>query len=242
VSADSLPVPGPAEVHVWRVRLDPEPERLEALWATLSPDERARADRFHFSRDRNRFVAGRGQLRCLLGRYLLEDPGRVRLAYGPRGKPRLASEPAAARLSFNLSHSGAQALCAVAPGAAVGVDVESLRAWEDAASVAGRYFSASEAAALRRTAPGLRAAAFLTCWTRKEAFIKATGDGLSLPLHEFDVSVTGDAVLLRTAWDPDEAATWSLADLSGGLSGCIAALAIRGHGWRIRWRDWRLPR
>lgn len=193
--------------------------------SVLSDDERARAARFRFDRDRHRFVAGRSTLRSLVSSYLGIDPADVAFAYGPQGKPFvLGSE-----LSFNVSHSGGCAVYAFARGVEVGVDVELLEHSRYDDGVAERFFSPHEVATLEAVAPETRPDAFLRCWTRKEAFIKARGEGLSLPLHEFDVEFAPGTrpQILRTAWSAHEPAEWTLSDISGFCPGAIAALAVR---------------
>jgi 4'-phosphopantetheinyl transferase len=212
------------EVHVWDADLDRV--REDALAASLSNDERERGRCFHFERDRRRFVAARGLLRFLLGRYLDVHPAGVRFGYGPGGKPYLAS---ADGLRFNVSHSGGLALLAFAWCREVGVDVERVRPVPEAEDIARRYFSPFEEAELRRLPEGERTAAFFRCWTRKEAFVKATGDGLSRPLDGFDVTMApGEpARLLRVAGEPEVARGFWIEDVSPGR-GFTAAVAVEG--------------
>ena len=213
-------------VHVWAFGLDLAPGRLEALRRWLSSDERQRAARFRFPRDRDRFVAARGQLREILARYLRTTPDALDFAYGPQGKPRLAGHDA---LRFNLSHSADQALLGVARGQDVGIDLERIAPGVDCERLAVHFFSAAEAAALMAMPVAARPRAFFAGWTRKEAFIKALGGGLAVPLADFDVSLdpAGPARLLRTAWDPQEAAHWSLQAVEAP-AGFVAAMAVRG--------------
>jgi 4'-phosphopantetheinyl transferase len=221
---------------VW---LDGHVDDLPRLTGALSVDERARAGRFHFRRDRDRFVTRRAVLRTILGGYLRREPAEVEFLYGRHGKPALAG-PAGKELSFSLSHSGSAALYAVAPGAEIGVDVEALRPWVDADDVAEQFFSRREVATLRALPEPPRSSCTLACWTRKEAFVKAHGDGLSIPLDQFDVALApGEPpALLRTAWDPNEAGRWSLFDLTAEHPGHVSALAARGGGWRLVCREW----
>jgi 4'-phosphopantetheinyl transferase len=216
---------GAAGVEIWRASLDREPAAVEELHAVLSVDERERASRFYFDRDRDRYVVGRGVLRTLLGAYVGVPPERVRFDYGPQGKPRLAMTGP----RFNVSHSGAVALYAFSKSGEVGVDVELFRPEFAREHIAERFFSPDEVATLRSLPDDAQPYAFLTCWTRKEAYIKARGQGLSLPLDRFDVSLHPDepAALLRTAWSTDEPAQWRLTDLSDTASGYFAAVAIR---------------
>ncbi len=227
------------EVHVWRAHLDLAPAQVRELLRTLTPDERARARRFRFRRDRDRFIVARGVLRAILGRYLGVDPGRLRFRYSPYGKPALADEFEDEGIRFNLAHSQGIALYAVSRGRDVGVDVEYVRADLADERIAERFFSPREVAMLRAVPAEQRREAFFHCWTRKEAYVKARGEGLSLPLDQFDVSLApGEpAALLSTPGDPPEVTRWSLRALDPG-PGYIAALAVEGNGWRLRCWQW----
>jgi 4'-phosphopantetheinyl transferase len=229
---ESLPTD---ELHVWRVQLDADPEVVDRLHRVLSADECDRAQRFHFERDRRRYVIGRGVLRHLLGRYLAQDPGEIRFAYGEYDKPRLDGPGP----YFNVSHSGAVALLAFSSAAEVGVDVELDDGDFASERIAERFFSPAEVQVLRSLPAELQPRAFLLCWTRKEAFIKARGDGLSLSLDSFDVTlVPGQpAALTRTAWCSEEPTQWRLTDLSDPDAGFIAAVASRSKSWRVIRRD-----
>jgi 4'-phosphopantetheinyl transferase len=212
-SAASAVIPGdprPGSVHVWSAALDPPPARLDVLAGYLSPDERARADRFHFPRDRRRYLAARGTLREILGAYLERAPAALAFAYGPQGKPAL-DPPDAAGLDFNLSHSADIALFALARGRPVGVDVEAARDLSDMPGVAARVMTAAELAAFEALPEDARPPAFFAHWTRKEAYMKAVGAGFSLPPESF--AVAG----LR-------AAGWTLRDLAPppGFAACVA--------------------
>jgi 4'-phosphopantetheinyl transferase len=223
----------PGVVHVWAARLD-EPSACGHV-ELLSRDEIARAERFHFARDRRRFVAARTLLRQIAGNYLSSDPADLRFVYGATGKPALAQPESPLR--FNLSHSGEIALFAFAMGCELGVDVELERELPEAEGIAERYFSPAERAELRRLAPEERPSAFFRCWTRKEAFIKATGDGLSLPLDAFDVTAGPGkpARLLRVEGGTQTCRRFWLQDLEPA-GGFAAALAVDGHPARIeRW-------
>jgi 4'-phosphopantetheinyl transferase len=229
----AVPALADGEVHVWRTPLEQPADRLEDLRRTLAPDERQRAERFHFDKDRRHFVAGRGLLRTLLGRYLGRDPGSLQFAYNPQGKPMLAGEGGGLR--FNLAHSHGLALFAVSRGRELGVDLERIRPEFAGEPVAQRFFSPREVAALRALSGERRHEAFFVCWTRKEAYLKATGKGLSLPLDCFDVSLLpGEpAALLATRHDPTEVGRWSLRALAPA-QGYAGALAVEGRGWRLR--------
>jgi 4'-phosphopantetheinyl transferase len=221
-------------VHVWRAVLDVPESQVRNLWYTLTADERQRAERYVFQKDRTHFVVARGLLRVLLGRYLRQDPRHLHFTYGPHGKPALATDTGRASMHFNVSHSHGLALYAITRGREVGVDVERIRPAVVQEQIAEHFFSPREVIVLRALPPPLQAPAFFACWTRKEAYIKAKGDGLTLPLDQFEVSLApGEpAALLRTAWDPQEAAGWALQDLAPA-PGYRAAVAVAGHDWRL---------
>lgn len=232
----------PGAVHIWRAWLDVPPELLNELGSALAPDERARAARFRRERDRCRYAAGRGILRALLARYLGVAPEEPAFRYGAHGRPELAGQVEDAGLRFNLSHSDGLALYAFARGRDVGIDVEAVRDDVATLKLARRFFSPAESAALQRLREEDRTEGFFACWTRKEAFLKARGDGLSLPLDSFEVTLApGEpAALLRTHWDAAEAARWSMAALSPA-EGFKAALAVAGQRPEIRCFQWSPP-
>ncbi len=224
------------EVHVWRASLEEPPCCLETLLRTLSPDERQRAERFHFPRDRRHFIAGRGMLRLLLAGYLGQGPGEIQFCYNPQGKPRLCLDRG--DLRFNLAHSQGLALYAFSRGRELGIDVERIRSDFDGEQLAQRFFSPRETAGLVSLPAQRRREAFFSCWTRKEAYLKATGLGLSLALDRFDVSLApAAAALLATRHDPAEARRWSMRDLAPA-PGYTGALAAEGHGWRLWSAEW----
>ena len=220
-------LPRDGDVHVVAADLD----RVSPDAHLLTEDERERASRYRFERDRRRFVAGRAALRRLLAEYLDCSPPEVELGYGPYGKP-FVRRP---ELSFNVSHSAGCGLFAFAPGFEVGIDVELPGCREDDERVARQFFSPHEVATFRAQPRRSRPLAFLRCWTRKEAYVKARGEGLQLPLHDFDVAFDPavPAALLRTAWSPNEPAQWTLRDVSNLSGGAVAALAARAPEVRI---------
>jgi len=227
------------EIHVWRAELDQPEATVERLGQTLSTDEQERAQRFVLERVRTRFVVGRGLLRAILARYLGRPPHRLRFAYGERGKPALAPAESTS-LRFNVSHSADVVLFAVARGREVGVDVERLRPMPRAERIAERFFSVPERQALAALPEARKVEGFFTCWTRKEAYIKARGDGLGHPLDQFAVTIAPDEpVRLSAVGDGDatEIARWSLTGLPPG-PGYVAALAACGSGWRVTSRNW----
>jgi 4'-phosphopantetheinyl transferase len=230
---------GPDEVHVWRAALDQTASCVRSLWQTLAMDERARAERFRFQKDREHFIVARGLLRALLGRYLAMEPSQLRFSYSLHGKPALAWDSGGDGLRFNVSHSHRLALFAISYGRELGIDVERIRAGVASEQTAERFFSPSEVAVLCSLPSHLRTTAFFHCWTRKEAYIKARGEGLSLHLDQFAVSLApGEPpALLSTQQGPHEAWRWSLQELNPG-PGYVAALAVEGHHWKLRCWQW----
>lgn len=232
------------EVHVWRVSLDAVACRAPSLWWILADGERARADTFRFPDDRRRFILVRAVLRFLLGRYLDRDPNDLTLEASSTGKPRLTS--AGEDIQFNVSHSHGLALIAVATRRRVGVDVERIRRDVDALAIAARAFCPREVATLRAVPAERRTQAFFAGWTRKEAYVKATGDGFARPLDGFEVSLApGEpAALLWAARRPEESRRWALCELAVGRD-YAAALAAEGREWRLACWHWpgalRLP-
>jgi 4'-phosphopantetheinyl transferase len=226
----------PDEVHVWRATLDQPQEMMEWFLQTLSADEHARAHKFHFEADRKRHIIGRGMSRLLLGHCLGIAGGQLRFEHTEFGKPYLQGGPS---LGFNLSHSGELILVALARGRTIGIDVERMRADMVEAEIAQRFFSPRECAALAQLAPDLQCEAFFACWTRKEAYLKARGDGLSLPLDQFDVAFAPGEVprLIETRHDPAEIQRWTIRALDPGY-GCKAAVVAEGPDWALKCWDW----
>ena len=250
-----MPILAEAEIHVWRAMLDLPPSKIEALELILSADELARAQRFRFAKDRTHFIAARGQLRAILGRYLAREPQSLSFTYNDYGKPSLASMPARRTggrpqgsplrepgvtqddgLSFNVSHAQGMALYAFTRNRAIGVDVEYIQSQMEWESIAEHFFSPYEVNVLKAVSPDMRPIAFFNCWTRKEAYIKARGMGLSLALDSFDVSLTpGEpAALLGIRENGQDIANWSLYALHPG-SNYIAALAVEGHASSLQY-------
>jgi 4'-phosphopantetheinyl transferase len=225
----------PGEVHVWRLALDQPETVLAEFRATLEEQELTRAGRFHFETHRNHFIVGRGGLRYVLAQYLDVKPEEFRFSYGTYGKPALAEE----WLRFNVSHSRGVALFAVAAGRELGVDVEHIRADFATEDIARRFFSRLEVATFNALPKTEQVAAFFRCWTRKEAYIKAIGRGLSEPLDAFDVTLApGQAAALLRAKEQD-VSRWSMFDIDVG-SEYAGALLVEAPVSNIRW--WRLTR
>jgi 4'-phosphopantetheinyl transferase len=245
--ASSLPSSiqlAPDDVHCWCAGLDIPPQTSVRLFATLAPEERRRSARFRFERDQRRFIVAHGVLRDLLGRYLHTQPHQIGFVYNAFGKPDLSPE-IGSRLTFNLSHSAGLALIAIARAPSVGVDVEYIQARSDCADIARHFFSAAEDDYLSALPRHLYAEAFFRCWTKKEAYVKARGKGLGIPLDSFSVPLTTDR-----AHTPEEPAVaskdivpgnrWSLYSLRPAPR-FAGALAIEGTGWRLSQRHWKVP-
>lgn len=222
------------EVHVWRASLDITSSRFHQLRGLLADDEMERADRFRFEKDRLHFMAARGFLRTLIGRYSGIRPELVRFKYGPYGKPALSSEDPSS-LCLNISHSRSVALFAFTLGRDIGVDIEFMRSGISADDIAGRFFSPEEKTALDSLPPDIKLKAFYSCWSRKEAFLKANGKGLSYGLDRVEVSVDPKeaAGFLRINGSETDASLWTLCDLPAP-HGYSAALALKGRDLDIK--------
>lgn len=221
------PVLSGDEAHIWSVDLQADHDHISTFGLLLSADERQRAARFRFDRHRRRFIVAQGALRTLLGRYCSTPPKRLVFEYGPKGKPSLVGEP---DLHFNVSHSSERAVFAVSRRGPLGIDIELLRDLADADDIAERFFSAAEVESYRRIPGDGRQRAFFNCWTRKEAFVKALGEGLFLSLDRFDVSLAPDDApqVLAIEGDGQLGREWSLTALDVG-DDFAGALATR---WR----------
>jgi len=231
-SGPASPVIWPNEVHVWKIDL--KAPGLSENQETLSKDEKARAARFRFHTDGDRFIAARSSLRTILARYLWTRPAELKFGINPFGKPHLVGSQDKLGLRFNLSHSHEIALLALARNRDVGVDIEFMRRDFATDEVAERFFSRSEVNQLGSFASELKTEAFFNCWTRKEAYIKARGEGLSFPLDQFDVSFAPDAApaLLANRRDAREVSRWSFQALTPA-PGYAAALAVEAGFSRL---------
>ncbi len=223
---DALHVPGGGDVHVWLIQLDQHPAVVRQLWGMLNHTEHARASQFRFARDRERFTVAHAALRSILSGYLGVVPSDVRFRTLAYGKPAVDGDTV---IRFNLSHSGDLALCAITGEREIGVDIEQIRPDLDWESLARRFFSAEEVAALAALDPERRMEGFVRCWTRKEAYLKARGEGLSLPLDSFTVLPAPDRSITER---------WQIVDLKPA-PGYGAALAVEGRVHRVRCCDWK---
>lgn len=218
------------EVHIWRAGLTPPKADAPRLSAILSEDERERAARFHFDRHRTAYITARATLRRILSLYLDTAPEHVAFTYSARGKPAVRD----ASIYFNLSHSEDAALYAIAREPLLGVDIEWIRAMTDLDMTARRFFSPAECAELLNLDAQDRRVAFFRCWTRKEAYIKAIGDGLHAPLDRFQVTLlSGQAPALVTIdGDAARAAEWTVFDVAAGQN-YAAAVVVYGREWTL---------
>lgn len=230
------------EVHVWRASLQAPLARVQHLRTLLAPEETTKADRFYFDRDRNHYIVARGLLRTLLGRYLSMEPEKLCFTYNKYGKPELEFPRINPPLQFNVSHSHELALLAFSYRRELGVDVEYMRTNIEYEDLARHSFSPNEQAVLLALPSEVKQQAFFNCWTRKEAYIKARGMGLSLDLAIFDVSlVPGEPIaLLASREDKREVARWRFYELEPG-PGYAGALTVEGQEWALRcwqWPEW----
>lgn len=214
------------EIHIWRASLDLSTAQIEQLWPLLSPEEQQRALRYKFAQHQRRFTAARGRLRIILSRYIAESPDKIRFVYNAFGKPQLDNK-IHPTLEFNASDSNEMALFAISTAEPVGVDLECMQKEIEAEAIAERFFSAAEIQQLQALPVAEKIAGFFKIWTRKEAFIKALGQGLSFPLKDFDVNLNEPAALLAVRRDEYIADEWLLFTLHPGED-YIGALAVRG--------------
>jgi 4'-phosphopantetheinyl transferase len=226
---------GQAEVHLWVVPLVISAEKSSYFKSILSLDEQERAGRFRKIGDAHRYIAARGSLRSLLGAYLTIEPDRLQFAYDALGKPRLAGEEPLASMSFSVSHSEDLALFGFARALTNGVDLERIRPDIDFEDLAARYFSPSEFQKLRALPADQQREAFYCGWTRKEAYLKARGEGLSFPLDRVEVSLTPDepAMILKASGDRGVSRRWIVQHLPPA-PGYIGAAAVEGRDITFR--------
>lgn len=227
------------EIHVWLAGLEDADICVEYCADCLSSAERDRAAHFKFAPDRKRYLIAHGALRSILGMYLSVRPSAIELGSGPAGKPKLARSFASDELEFNLSHSGEVALIAVMRGTEVGIDIEHIQKGFAFQSIAQRFFTSSEVAALQNLPPHLQRETFYKCWTSKEALVKAKGTGLSGPLDEVQIALTATGVRITPV-----GRGWSLSEV-GPIGGYAAALAVAMPERKVecyRWKASMLPK
>jgi 4'-phosphopantetheinyl transferase len=224
------------EVHVWRLDLENlSPNTINFCYQLLSQDEKYRAERFYFKDDRDRFINTRAFLRYLLGSYTDFEPSMIEFSYNYYGKPSLSSKTKKSPIHFNLTHSKDIVLYAFSFNYLLGIDIEYIRhdiQWKE---IADSLFSENENSIIENIDPKLQIEVFYQCWTRKEAFLKGLGLGLSIPLNQFEVSMRPDEVevQLKINWNAQEGLDWKLWNLPS-INSYSVALATRGTPHRVR--------
>lgn len=224
------------EAHIWRADLELNACFKSSFLKLLSPDEKNRAQKFRFDNDSQNFIAARGILRSLVGKYLEINPAEISFQYNEFGKPGIANNTP---LHFNISHSQNMALFAFTNNFDVGVDVEFVNPNIEVKDIAKNFFSKNEIIKLLSLPEEQQALGFFNCWTRKEAFIKAVGEGLSFPLDQFEVSLEPDkpAKLLATHWDPKAVSKWSMYSITPGKK-FVGSLVIEGLVEKVKFWNW----
>ena len=243
IISSQVPALAPGEIHIWHIDLAQPEAAVAALRVFLPREELERAARFHFAVHRDRFVVAHAALRSILGSYLNAAPESLKFIAGSHGKPDLEPQSNPLGLTFNLSHSGDRGMVGVALQDQLGVDIEQIRADFAGCEIAERFFSPREVVALRAVPSDLQVDAFFECWTRKEAFIKACGQGLSFGLDNFDVAFGPGEVpaLLHVKPDPREASRWKLYNIAPAPEGYKAALVVEGADHVLQQREWVNP-
>ena len=228
------------DVHVWRASFHQLDALLESFEDVISVDERAKARRYRFDDHRKEYISARGFLRFLLGAYTHQDPKDLKFLYNPFGKPALYPSSERPQVTFNLSHTHGFVLYAFSINRELGIDLEKIRPEAAHDGVAERFFSTQEVQVLRNLPVYAQPQGFFNCWTRKEAYIKARGEGLNIPLNQFDVSLIPGkpAELLASRVDPEDTNKWFLHALPMGTQ-YAAALAVEGSDWELKCWDWR---
>lgn len=224
------------EIHAWHLNIKDHLDRLETYKGLLDKEEKEKAHRFRFDKDYNCSIIARGVLRILLGDYLQRPPAKITFAYGASGKPEIDGDTT---IKFNISHARDAIVFGFVHNDAIGVDIEFMDEKIDTMQIAKHFFSKEEIAALHAQPENKRVEAFYNCWTRKEAFIKAVGEGLSFPLDQFVVSLKPaiKAQLLETKWDQEEKKKWMLESFTPEKK-YVSALALRGKVSDIQWRKY----
>jgi 4'-phosphopantetheinyl transferase len=226
------------EAHFWEIPIAVDVEKIPSMLTLFSDDEVQRANRFHFEKDRTRFIAARAAMRQILAGYVNIPPQQLVFLYGAQGKPELPSGMAGPDIRFNLSHSRDFALLAVTHGQTVGVDIEYINRDFAREGIAERFFSPHEVGILRAVPPDELAEAFFCCWTRKEAYIKALGKGFAVPLNSFDVAFgRGVTPALLRVEPPQESSRWSMYAVTAP-AGYTAAAVIEGHDHHLQQHVW----
>lgn len=221
-------------LHLWYVDVGAKLDNR--YYNLLSGEEKIKAGKYRFTRDQYMYITARAVLRILSGHYLKKDPIDIVFNYGPYGKPYFQDENS---LMFNISHSGSKAILGFGKVSAIGVDIENIKDNFDVLGIAGKFFSKSEIKSLEETPQEEQNKAFFRCWTRKESFIKAKGDGLSLPLDSFSVTLDDDikARLIETKWNPSEKESWEIFSFVPDDK-YIGAVSVKGKVQKIKYWNW----
>lgn len=232
--------PDQKTIHIWQIFLIHLPERIESLYRILSLDEQQRASHYRFTYDRSRFITGRSALRLILSEYLNISPNQIQFQLTPYGKPYLYLANHSEKINFNLTHSRDLILFAFTSNRRIGIDIEYMDDSSLDLDIARFFFSEQETEKLRSAPPSLQKQAFYTCWVRKEAYIKARGEGLSYPLDQFITAFLPweEPALLETLDDSAEAKRWSLKAIPT-QPGYTAALAVEGRVQQIQYWQWK---
>ncbi len=228
-------------IDVWCVSIDVDESVLYSLMRTLSEEEREKARRMKIEKPRKYYMASRGLLRQILAAYVKQAPELLEFEYGPNGKPTLSEKFDNSGIKFNVSHSHGLALCCVTREREIGADIEKMRDDVEITDISKRFFSSREHEELIKLPVDDQKRGFYNCWTRKEAYLKATGQGLTFPLSQFDMSLTpGEpAVMIAHQSDPGQVSMWSIVDLDVGPD-YAAAIAVEGKEFTISYNI--LPR
>jgi 4'-phosphopantetheinyl transferase len=223
-----------SDIHIWSASLEMAHQEIDELFTILSPDEKTRAGRFYFERDRNRFIAGRCLLRIILGGYLGMDPSQIEFAYREAGKPVLKPGPQGESLEFNLSHSNDLALYIFSRNHEVGIDVEYIHPMPDTDDFAEKFFSSRETELINSLRGEEKDAAFFKLWTCKEALLKANGCGLTMPLSHMEISLgaDGSAALSSMGGNPEHTSRWHL-EVFNPAPGYQAAFTVDGCAGQV---------
>jgi 4'-phosphopantetheinyl transferase len=238
-SANVIPILPHDQVHIWCASLEQSPDKVQALAQTLSADEQSRASRFRFRQHQENFIISRGFLREILSRYLHTQAVDLQFCYSPNGKPSLANIAEGNRLSFNLSHSGKIVLYAMNWNHEIGIDIEEVKAIPDLDGLVKNFFSEPEKQAILELEPDEKIVAFFNGWTRKEAYLKAVGTGLSLFPAHVEVSLNSDENprFIKISGDTEAAEKWILKTLVP-VEGYVGAIALPKQDWHFQYRQW----
>ncbi|HXD11351.1 MAG TPA: 4'-phosphopantetheinyl transferase superfamily protein [Anaerolineales bacterium] len=233
----SQPLTG-SDLHVWCASLIGSADELARYESMLAQDEKARAGRFYFERDRDRYIFGRGILRTLLGGYLRLSPDQINFTYEPDGKPAVEHISPEHKLQFNLAHSNAWAVYIFGWDRLVGIDIEHIRPLQDANHFAGQYYTARESELINSLSGDEKWATFYKIWTCKEAFLKAKGTGLTVPINHAEISLqtSNSAHLASIDGDTEQAAVWRL-EIFNPIANYQAAIAVEGHAGGVLYQS-----